>query len=69
MQHARLLAEEVPSGIVSCGCLGDLSIGTWFDSVNEVWKEDRILDEEDGNVIANNVWSLTISNEQRHLSL
>jgi hypothetical protein len=49
------LAEEVPSRVVSSGSLRNLPVGGRFDSVDEVRKEDRILDEEDRNVVADDI--------------
>ena len=55
MQRAGLLAKEIPGRVVSSGCLRNLPVGGGFDSVDEVREEDRILDEEDGNIVADNI--------------
>jgi hypothetical protein len=53
---ARLLAEEVPSGVVRGSSLGDLVVATGLDGVNEIREQDGILDEENGNVVSNNIY-------------
>lgn len=55
MQRAGLSAEKVPCRIVRGSRLRDLVIRRWLDCVDQVGKEDGILDEKDGDVVANNV--------------
>jgi hypothetical protein len=43
VKGARLLGEEVPCRVMSSGGLGDLTVWTWFHSVNQVGKADSIL--------------------------
>jgi hypothetical protein len=55
VQRAGLLAKEVPGGIM-CRCsLRDLAIWVGFDGVDEVREFYGVLDEEDGDIIANNI--------------
>jgi hypothetical protein len=55
VKGARLLTEEVPSGVVRGSSLGDLVVATGLDGVNEIREQDGILDEENGNVVSNNI--------------
>src|SRR5947208_322945 len=55
MQATGLLAEEIPCGIMRRGSLGYLAVWTGFDGVDEVGEENCVLNEEDGDVVANNV--------------
>lgn len=55
VQCAGLLAEEVISGVVGGSCLRNLAIGTRLEGMNEVREKDRIVDEEDWGVDANNI--------------
>lgn len=55
VQAARLLTEEIPRGVVGSGSLGDLTVLSWLDSVDEVRELDRILDEKDWDVIPNDI--------------
>jgi hypothetical protein len=55
VQGAGLLGEEVPCGVVRGGGLGDFVGGGGFDGVDEVREEDGVLDEEDGDVVADDV--------------
>lgn len=56
VQGAGLLAEEVP-GAVMGGCrLRDLAVGRRLDGVDQIREENSVLDEEDRDVVANNVW-------------
>jgi hypothetical protein len=38
------------------GALRDLLVGAGLDGVDEVGEEDGVLDEEDGDVVADDVW-------------
>jgi hypothetical protein len=38
------------------GRLRDLIIAAGLDSVNQIWEQDGILDEENGDVVSNNVF-------------
>ena len=54
--HAfRQERDEIPKRVVGRGVLGIAAVGLHFDRMDEVGKLDRILDEEDGNVIADKV--------------
>lgn len=55
VQCTRLLTEEVPSGVVCSGSLGDLVVAAGLDGVDEIWEENGILDEENRNVVSNNI--------------
>jgi hypothetical protein len=55
MESRRLLAEEIPSGIVSSRCLRDLAIRRRFDRMNKIGELNGILDEEDWDVVADNI--------------
>jgi hypothetical protein len=56
MQRTRLLAEEVPSGVVRGSSLGDLIVAAGLDGVNEIREEDSILNEKHRDVVSNNVY-------------
>ena len=45
---------------MSCGSLRDLVVGAWLHSVDKVWKEDSILDEEDRNVVSHDICHQTV---------
>jgi hypothetical protein len=51
----RLLAEEIPRAVMSSSSLRDLIVRPRLDCMNEVWELDGILDEEDGDVVADDV--------------
>ena len=54
--HRRgLLTEEIPSVVVRGRCLRDLAVGLRLDGMDKIWELDRVLDEENGNVVAYNV--------------
>jgi hypothetical protein len=55
MHGARLGAEEVPCRVVCGRSLGHLIVRAWLDRVYEIGELDRILDEEDGDVVSDNV--------------
>lgn len=55
MKGRGLLAEEVPGGIVASRSLWHLAIGLGLDGVDEVGELDRILNEEDGNVVPHDI--------------
>lgn len=55
VQGGRLLAEEVPGRVVSRRRLGDLLVGARLDGVDEVGELNCVLDEKDGDIVANNV--------------
>jgi hypothetical protein len=55
VQSARLLAEEIPSGIVGGGSRWHLAVLLRLDRVNEIRESNGILNEEDGNVVSDNV--------------
>ncbi|GMG24939.1 unnamed protein product [Aspergillus oryzae var. brunneus] len=55
VQGTGLLAEEVPSRVMGSGSLRDLIVTTRLDSVDEIREKNSVLDEEDGNVVANNI--------------
>lgn len=40
---------------MSSGCLRDLVLRVGLDSMDQVWEQDRVLDEEDRDVVADNV--------------
>ena len=47
--------DEIPERVMRRGVLGIAAIGLHLDRMDEVWKLDRILDEEDGNVVADEI--------------
>jgi hypothetical protein len=51
-----LLAEKVPSAVMSGGSLRDFTIGLRLDGMDKIREFNSILDEENRNVITNNVW-------------
>lgn len=55
VESGGLRAEEVPSRIVGGGSLGNLVVGARLDGVDKVGEADGILDEEDGDVVANDI--------------
>lgn len=55
MQSTGLLAEEVPSRVVRSRRLRDLIVAPRLHSVDQVRELDSILDEEYGDVVANDV--------------
>ena len=55
MQRRRLLAKEVPGAVVRRRRLGDLIVGPGLDGVDQIGELDGVLDEEDGDVVADNV--------------
>ena len=55
VQSTRLLTEEVPCGIMSSGSLWNFFIWAWLDSMDQIWKQDGVLDEEDRYVIPHNI--------------
>jgi len=56
VQRTRLLAEEVPSGVVRGSSLRNLIVAAGLDGVNEIREEDSVLDEENRDVVSNNVY-------------
>lgn len=55
MQRTRLLAKEVPGGIVCGGSLRNLVITARFDRVNQIREENGVLDEKDRNVVSDDI--------------
>lgn len=55
VQRSCLLAEEVPGIVVGGGGLGYLLIRLRLDAVDQIGKLDCVLDEENGDVIADDV--------------
>ncbi len=47
--------DEVPEGVVRGGRLGEAAIGLLLGGVDEVGEFDGVLDEEDGDVVADQV--------------
>jgi hypothetical protein len=43
------------------GCLRDLIVTARLDSVDQIWEQDGILDEENGDVVSNNVYLFRVS--------
>jgi len=41
---------------MSCGSLRNFIVRTWLDGMDEVWKLDSILNEEDRNVVAHDIY-------------
>lgn len=56
VEGARLLAEEVPSAVVSSCRLRNLAVRRRLDGVDQIREEDSVLDEEDRDVVADNVF-------------
>jgi hypothetical protein len=55
MKGARLLGKEI-IGLVMCGGgLRYFSVWLWLHSVDQIRELDRILDEENGDIVSNNV--------------
>lgn len=55
VQCTGLLAEKVPSRVVRRSRLWDLAVLHWFHSMYQVREQDGVLDEEYGDVIADDV--------------
>lgn len=55
MQGTGLLTEKVPGRVMCSGSLGNLIIATGLHGVDQVRKKNCILDEEDGNVVADDI--------------
>jgi hypothetical protein len=55
MQSTRLLTEEIPSRVVRSRRLRDLIVAARLHGMNQVGEFDRILNEENGNVVANDI--------------
>lgn len=55
MQSTWLLTEEIPSRVVRSRRLRDLIVAARLHGVNQVGEFDRILNEENGNVVANDI--------------
>jgi hypothetical protein len=55
MHRTWLLAEEIPCRIMGRRGLGNLTVGTGFYGMNKIRELDRVLDEENRNVITDNV--------------
>jgi hypothetical protein len=55
VKTARLLAEVIPSLVMSSGGLGNSGLLIGLDGVDEVGELDGILNEENRNVISDNV--------------
>ena len=55
VESGRLGAKEVPSGIVSGGGLRNFVVGARLDGVDKVGEADGILNEEDGDVVADDI--------------
>lgn len=56
VQGTRLLAKEVPGRVVGSGRLGNLTVGAWLDSVDQIREPNGILDEENRDIVSDNVW-------------
>jgi hypothetical protein len=56
VERRWLLAEKVPSAIMSSSGLGDLAVWPGLDSMDQIWELDGILNEEDGDVVTNDIW-------------
>ena len=55
VQCTGLLTKKVVGGIVGCSGLRNLAVRAGLQSMNEIRKEDGIVDEENWNVDSNNV--------------
>jgi hypothetical protein len=55
VQSTGLLAEKVPSRVVRSRCLRDFVIAPRLHRVDQIREFDGILNEEYGNVVANNI--------------
>lgn len=55
VQGTWLATEEVPGRVMSSLGLGNLIIGTWLNGMDEIGEENSILNEKDGDVVANNI--------------
>jgi hypothetical protein len=55
VERRWLLAEKVPSAIMSSSGLGNLAVWPGLDSMDQVREFDGILNEEDGDVVTNNI--------------
>lgn len=65
VQGTGLLGEEVIGGIVGSGSLRNLLVRLRFQGVDHVGELHSILDEEDGQVDANDVQVTCVSVEAR----
>lgn len=50
-----MVEDEIPEVVVSCLCLRDLVVGLGLAGVDKIGELHGVLDEEDGDVVANNV--------------
>jgi len=57
VERTRLLAEEIPCRVMGSSSLRDLFVWTWLDSMDKIWEQDGVLDEENWNVISNDIWN------------
>jgi hypothetical protein len=55
VERRWLLAEKVPSAIMSSSGLGNLAVWPGLDSMDQVRELDGILNEEDGDIVTNNI--------------
>lgn len=55
VEGRRLRTKEIPSRVMSSSCLRDLIIWTRLHRVDEIRELDRILNEEDWDVVANDI--------------
>lgn len=55
MRSLGMVEDKVPEIVVGCLRLGHLVVRLRLASMNDIGELHGILDEEDGNVVANNV--------------
>jgi hypothetical protein len=56
------LRKEIPRRVVSCCCLWNLSVWLGLDSVDQIREFDSILDEKDGDVVADDIFIALVKN-------
>lgn len=66
MESSGLLAEEVPSIIMCGGRLWNFVVGGRLDGMDQIGELSGVVDEEDGNIVANHV-KISLENEPSQL--
>jgi len=55
MESTGLLTKEIPGGIMSSSCLGNLSIWSGFDGMDQIRKKNCILNEKYRDIIPDDI--------------
>lgn len=56
VQSTRLLAKEIPRGIVCRSGLWDFSVWHGLHRMDKIWEKYRVLDKEHRDIVPHNVW-------------